>query len=45
MSFAADATVEIVKKIDVLPKIAIQDHLFFLYKNLQTNHHTIMAGC
>lgn len=25
MSFAADATVEIVKKIDVLPKIAIQD--------------------
>ena len=24
-SFAADATVEIVKKIDVLPKIAIQD--------------------
>ena len=27
------------------PKIAIQDHLFFLYKNLQTNYHTIMAGC
>jgi len=25
MSFAADATVEIVKKIDVLPKIAVQD--------------------
>ncbi len=25
MSFAAAATVEIVKKIDVLPKIAIQD--------------------